>query len=367
MQSKPENTTPLPFLTWQQRLRQNAMATLTFAALAVFINSTLNLFGSGTAQSMQEHGVLVWLGRWLSGDIFSSVVVAFVVLGCLRLSAERASDIARRPWRFILILAVSAALGTLLVWLIAHPLGRANMPSNMLRIKLFNVWQQIMYCGTLFGWLYVLYLRRTEDQIQFALLLSKRSLLKRQMAHAHLLATRAKIEPELVARVLRETRMRYLTAPQQAAHLLDHMIAYLRLAMNRVRDQNSTLHSELTLWRSYLALREAEMGQTIRFELLHGAVPPRQKEAAPLPVFLILQNMLVEALAACAPSIGLRLSLQENSVQFQLATAAVALSADSLARLNANINQMIFSGTAILLPTCDSGEYLYVVQIDFHG
>lgn len=371
MQSQPEDQetlAPGPWASWRQRLRKSAGPTLAFATLAVLVNSTLNLFGSGAAEFLQKNGALAWLARWFLGDILPSLAAALVVLGCLRLSAERAADMARRPWRFALILVTSAAIGTLAVWQIESALGRANFSSSTeLKIKLFNIWQQIMYCGTLFGWLYVLYLRRTEDRAQFALLQTKRSLLKRQMAHSRLLATRAKIEPEMVARVLRETRTRYLTEPLQASALLEHMIGYLRLAMNRGRDPNPTLSSELILFRSYLALREAEMGLKIRFEVEHEVLPANQKQPTPAPVFLVLQSLLAQALVAGSTTIALRLRMGKGDMQLELDTGVVALGPENLSRLAAEIKERVFAGTVILLPTCNNGVNVYVVQINIPG
>ena len=65
------------------------------------------------------------------------------------------------------------------------------MPGAFPYATLAAAWLNTMTWGSLFGWLYFLYLRRNEDRNTYSALMKRSSLLSRDLAQQRLLAARA--------------------------------------------------------------------------------------------------------------------------------------------------------------------------------
>ena len=212
-----------------------------------------------------------------------------------------------------------------------------------------------------FSWLSFLYLKSVEDQKKFGMLLVKRSMLARQVARTRLSNTRAQIDPQMVVRVLRHVRAGYLENAIEAAALLDHMIGYLRLAMNRQREKNPSFNAEYKLLRSYLVLREAETGIHIDFQLTSNQWASQQPVAFPL--FLITQKLCEETVLALAPYGQIRLEKRANHITMELDIGAVAISESGLTRLSTYLHQLFVDKADILRHIYEPGGNRYVVQV----
>ena len=92
----------------------------------------------------------------------------------------------------------------------------------------------------------------------FSSLIGKRAMLARQLAHSELLAVRAQIDPHLLVDVLREVHKSYPQQPEMAAQLLDHLISYLRMAMNRKRETFITPEMERDMEYALAILHSAQ-------------------------------------------------------------------------------------------------------------
>lgn len=140
----------------------------------------------------------------------------------------------RRPGRFLLVLAAAAVP---VCWLIKTVLSSVHHGQLLLRLPplpdFLEDWLTIVLWSGLFAWLYLLYLQRCESQARLAMMLAERAVLSRQLAQAELLAARARIDPAMVAGILRQVQARHACDPQRGTVLLDQLIGYLRLALNR--------------------------------------------------------------------------------------------------------------------------------------
>lgn len=236
------------------RLRQRLLAqfrlAFAFAAVGGLAASLVQIpdwVASG--QGIGASALAVEIAR----DLAAAFVAAMVLLSALRLSTDNGVDLLRRPRRFIALLTAGATLGTLIAFL-AHACfkGEAPLPMRVPADRLLYVWLQVMLWGGLVGWLYLLSLQRVSDQTTLALLLGRRALLERQLSSARLAVARGRVDPAMVARVLAAVHERHALAPEQAAALLDELIRYLRLAMNRGQSDGVAASAALIAIRTQL-------------------------------------------------------------------------------------------------------------------
>ncbi|MEO8124665.1 MAG: histidine kinase, partial [Burkholderiales bacterium] len=102
------------------------------------------------------------------------------------------------------------------------------------------------------------------EGLQFAL---ERATLERQAADARLSLLHAQIEPHFLFNTLANVQALVESGSDRAAPVLRHLIAYLRAAMPRLNDADTTLATELQLVRAYLELMHLRMPDRLQFEI----------------------------------------------------------------------------------------------------
>lgn len=171
----------------------------------------------------------------------AGMLAAIVILVSLRLCTDTGNNMVRRPWRFIVVMLVITHLANLVGFATSYSLAPTRPHWLPFPLKDYvTSWLEILFWGSILAWLYFLYLQRAEDRRRFSMLLAKRALLARQISRSELLTARAQIDPELLSRILRAVHQHYPHASQEANALLDQLIAYLRMAMNRKRQADSS-------------------------------------------------------------------------------------------------------------------------------
>jgi len=212
-----------------QRARSTCVFVLAGAVNSVF--ATLHY----APPFLAAHGAAA-LTRELVLQLATSCLVGLGIMLALRRQLSRPAQALRRPGRFILTLAGAAVpLGWLAITI------QAGVHAGRLLFELpplpdfLVVWLAILLWGGLFAWLYLLYLQRRADQLRLNAVLAERAMLSHRLAQAELLAARARIDPVMVADVLRQVQLRYAQDPQPGAALLDQLVGYLRLALNRAK------------------------------------------------------------------------------------------------------------------------------------
>ena len=271
------------------RVRQDPLQTLTFAAIGALTGQLTQI--PLWFDYVERRGMDNFFNRF-SRETIAIWVAALFVAFAFRIWTGRAADLLRRPGRFFFLLLVGTLVATTLSWWITMQFSEGRIQSFADRPdQVFDFWKKSFLWGGLIVWLYLLSMERSETGAALAGLLGRRSLLARQLANTRLGHARAQIDPSMVARVLNQVHARYPTDAAGAGALLDHLISYLRLAMNRVKTDRPGMHTEMALIRSLIALRGAEQGITIA---LHergtaGAAPPG-------PLFLVVAALL-DALA----------------------------------------------------------------------
>lgn len=182
---------------------------------------------------LEQYGAAA-LARELGQQLTVYFLAGLGMMLALRGQFSQPAQALRRPWRFLLVLALAAAP---VCWLSSTLLSSVHHGQLVLRFwplpDLLEDWLTIVLWSGLFAWLYLLYLQRRASQARLAAVLAERAMLAHQLAQAELLAARARIDPAMVAGVLRQVQARYAGDPQRGAALLDQLVGYLRLALNR--------------------------------------------------------------------------------------------------------------------------------------
>ena len=91
--------------------------------------------------------------------------------------------------------------------------------------------------------------------------------LDRQAAEARLQLMQAQIEPHFLFNTLANVKRLCATDPDGGAALFSHLMVYLRAALPRLRETDSTLATEVNLARAYLAVLQIRMGSRLRFSI----------------------------------------------------------------------------------------------------
>lgn len=341
-----------------QRLQSGAAAGVVLLALAILCSDIENI--PQHLKHAGEIGADAFLWHWLSKTLLSSFIVAAIALLVLRISAPNGRGMTDKPGRFFASLAVGTALGMAASWQVGFFLGRVPslFAADMDWETLYSGWMNALLWGGLFGWMYFLYLRRGEDQARFGMLLGRRALLARQVAQSQIVAARAQVDPAMVVRILREIHTRYGHNVQSASMLMDHMIDYLRLALNRVRESQPTLARELQLLHAYIALRTAEAGQAIRLSSEPSAV------AGPTgPVFLIAREMIDHAMQATHCALELQITTTAHLTTIALRLGGEPLTHTQFARLSEGIHARASGRADALQYLFAAAEHTYTVHV----
>lgn len=219
-------------LGWMvQRLRHSWRAALVFALLGAINSICLARLPILLAEAQAGGpGFLYRLFYHFLAAFLSALIVALF----LRLCTDSGANMVRRPLRFLLCMMLAAVLATGVGIVVTHLFNPAPGPWRLPDAAPFlEAWLETMLWGSLLGWLYFLFLQKLEDRATFSALLCQRALLARQLAQSELLTMRTQIDPDFLTRILRAVHAHYPHAPHEAGQLLDQLIAWLRLAMQR--------------------------------------------------------------------------------------------------------------------------------------
>lgn len=91
----------------------------------------------------------------------------------------------------------------------------------------------------------------------------RREALDRELAEARLSVMQAQVEPHFLFNTLANVRRLFVTDPQAAEAMLQHLSRYLGAMLPRMRSSDSTLGQELSLAMAYLAVQEIRMGDRL--------------------------------------------------------------------------------------------------------
>jgi len=166
----------------------------------------------------------------------------------------------------VLVVALTLPLATILVYLLAVD---GDVPALLRHEGRLSGLIWIAGTGLLVGPLLALaalYRERDAQARSQALHFElEKSQLERQALDARLRLMQAQVEPHFLFNTLANVRTLVETGSPQAGPVLGSLIAYLRGAMPRLKEQAACLGDELTLVRAYLELMHMRMPDRLQF------------------------------------------------------------------------------------------------------
>ncbi len=93
--------------------------------------------------------------------------------------------------------------------------------------------------------------------------------LRRQALEMQLRVLQAQVEPHFLFNTMANLRHLYRTDIEAGEEMLDHLIAYLRSAMEDLRSDASTVAKECDLVQHFLAIMKVRMGHRLSYTFIH--------------------------------------------------------------------------------------------------
>jgi signal transduction histidine kinase len=153
--------------------------------------------------------------------------------------------------------------------------------------------------------------------------------LAKQMLEARLQVMRAQIEPHFLFNTLANVKRLCQTDVDGGITMLDNLVRYLRAALPRMRDEQSTLAQEAELVQSYLAVLKIRMGARLRYSI---DVPPAlgDQPFPPMMLLTLAENAIKHGLnpSSTGGSIAIRAAVAaRNTLEIRVADSGVGFGA----------------------------------------
>jgi hypothetical protein len=119
--------------------------------------------------------------------------------------------------------------------------------------------------------------------------------LSKQMLEAQLQVMRAQIEPHFLFNTLANVKRLTQTDISGGVSMLDNLVRYLRAALPRMREEQTTLGQEADLVQAYLAVLQIRMGTRLRYAV-DIPEPLRNRSFPPMMLLTLAENAIKHGL-----------------------------------------------------------------------
>jgi LytS/YehU family sensor histidine kinase len=120
--------------------------------------------------------------------------------------------------------------------------------------------------------------------------------LERRRAEARVQLMQAQIEPHFLFNTLATVKRLHRTEPESGTRLLDSLVQYLRGALPRLREDDTTLGDEIDLAASYLEILRLRMGDRLRYSVEAGRAE-RDLPFPPMMLITLVENAVKHGIA----------------------------------------------------------------------
>jgi LytS/YehU family sensor histidine kinase len=152
--------------------------------------------------------------------------------------------------------------------------------------------------------------------------------LSKQMLEARLQVMRAQIEPHFLFNTLANVKRLCQSDVDGGITMLDNLVLYLRAALPRMRDEQSTLAQEAELVQSYLAVLKIRMGARLRYSI---DVPPAlgDQPFPPMMLLTLAENAIKHGLnpSSTGGGIAIRALATRSGLEVRVADSGVGFGA----------------------------------------
>lgn len=207
--------------------------------------------------------------------------------------------------------------------------GSPDLGQNQQRLLGFGI---LCFLGVLFApWIALGAMVRQRDAFARNQALAfelERSELERQALDARLRLLQAQVAPHFLFNTLANVQALVAAGSPQAARVLKSLIAYLRAAVPRLREQTTTLGEELELVRAYLEVMHMRMPDRLQFGLQidQGATALR---CPPMTLLTLVENAVRHGIDPGEEGgrIDVEVRLQEGRCRVRVTDTGVGLQA----------------------------------------
>ena len=290
-------------LTWSALALVGGFCAL--QALEWVLAPSNGVVGGGVAY--MAHGWLARLSVFLITGV-TMLITALVVLNAAGRAGRENVGVA------VLAAVVAAAVSALVRYAVgATPVDEG--PRYM--VMVFTSWlgsAAILVAG------YVFYLRAQSAEEEACTAELRRSALETQQLATRLRLLQAQVEPHFLFNTLSNVRRLAQTDPGAGRAMLAQLSRYLRAALPRMREHETTLADEIELVRAYLGLQQVRMGARLETEI---EAPPALLEARVPPMMLatLVENAIKHGIAPLAEGGAIRISAQKADGALKLTVA----------------------------------------------
>jgi hypothetical protein len=126
----------------------------------------------------------------------------------------------------------------------------------------------------------------------------QRDALRDQAIAAQLRILQAQIEPHFLFNTLANVRQLYRSSVADGETMMDHLIAYLRCAMDELRAEHSSVVREMDLAMHFLSIMKIRMGERLSYQF---SIPESllQHPFPPAMLISLIENAIKHGLADC--------------------------------------------------------------------
>jgi len=265
---------------------------------------------SGIMGSGADDFALAWLSRLAVFLItgVTALITALIVLNAAGRAGRENIGVA------VLAAVVAAGVSALVRYGVgATPAGEG--PGYMLLV--FTSWlgsSAILVAG------YVFYLRAQSADSEARTSELRRGALETQQLATRLRLLQAQVEPHFLFNTLSNVRRLAQTDAPAGRTMLYQLSRYLRAALPRMREHETTLAEEIELVRAYLGLQQVRMGARLETAI---EAPPALLEARVPPMMLatLVENAIKHGIAPLAEGGAIRISAQKADGALKLTVA----------------------------------------------
>lgn len=221
---------------------------------------------------------------------FTAAAVALLLFGVFERWPERLPQWLARWVLQVLAVALSFPLVFWAFWTWSTPAGAA--PFWQTNDRLGGFLMLTVSAVLIAPWIAMTALLRQRDhavRTQAQRFERERGELERAALDARLRQLQAQVEPHFLFNTLANVRELVDSGSAQAVVVLDHLIAYLRAAVPRLRDPASTIAEELAQVQAYLALMQMRMPDRLSFAI-DAAPASHALRCPPLTLLTLVEN-----------------------------------------------------------------------------
>src|SRR5437762_4920513 len=289
-------------LSWSALALVLAFCALT--SLESMLSPHVGVFGSGRDM------VLSWLVRI---PIFMVMGVTVLITALVVLNA------AGRAGRLNPVLAVAAAVaGCLVASVTRYAIGAtpaADGPAFI--VSSFITWF-IPAAALVAGYVFYLHTRAVREQVNAAEL--QRAALGKQQLETQLCLLQAQIEPHFLFNTLSNVRRLCQSDAGAGRAMLGQLTRYLRAALPRMREHETTLAEEIDLVEAYLGLQKIRMGARLETSI-EAPAPLLKARVPPMMLATLVENAIKHGIAPLAEGGAIRIKARASGGALTLSVA----------------------------------------------